>query len=214
MKKIGGRLTYANVVATLALFLAIGGAGAFAATQLARNSVGSRQLKANAVTATKIKDGAVTQAKISAAALATLKGATGPQGVQGIQGNPGAIGPAGPSNAYFSHGTATSPPMITAPAGDYFVYGQLVAERAPDAFAVSRSVSGFRVVAAGTGESDHTSISMATFPPNTTYASATTIPVQGIVHLPQGGQISVTFETTTNVTGVDVTAVRVGSATP
>jgi hypothetical protein len=33
-------LTYANVVASLALFLALGGA-AFAATQLPRNSVGT-----------------------------------------------------------------------------------------------------------------------------------------------------------------------------
>ena len=47
------RLTYANVVASLALFLALGGA-AFAATQLPRNSVGTGQLKTEAVTAGKI----------------------------------------------------------------------------------------------------------------------------------------------------------------
>jgi hypothetical protein len=196
------------------LFLAIGGASAFAATQLAKNSVGSKQLKAGAVTAPKIKDGAVTQAKISKAAQAALKGATGPQGVQGVQGSPGADGPAGPSNAYFAHGTGTSLPAVSVPAGDYFVYGQLVAERAPDEFSASRSVSGFRVVAAGPGESDHTAVSSVTFPPNTTYASATTIPVQGIVHLPQGGQIGVVLEAATNVTDLDLTAARVGSATP
>ncbi len=36
MRKIHPQLTYANVVATLALFLALGGATAFAATQLAQ----------------------------------------------------------------------------------------------------------------------------------------------------------------------------------
>ena len=58
------KLTYANVVATLALFIAIGGASAFAATQLAKNSVGSKQLKKNAITTAKIKNEAVTAAKV------------------------------------------------------------------------------------------------------------------------------------------------------
>lgn len=38
------KLTYANVIATLALFIALGG-GAIAASQLGKNSVGSKQLK-------------------------------------------------------------------------------------------------------------------------------------------------------------------------
>ncbi len=42
------RLTYANVCATLALFSALGG-GAFAATRLPANSVGTRQLKKGAM---------------------------------------------------------------------------------------------------------------------------------------------------------------------
>ena len=58
------RLTYANVVATLALFIAIGGASAFAASQLDKNTVGPKQLKKNAVTTAKIKNKAVTGAKI------------------------------------------------------------------------------------------------------------------------------------------------------
>jgi hypothetical protein len=61
---MGPRLTYANVTATLALIIAVGGASAFAATQLAKNSVGAKQLKKNAVTASKIKNGAVIGAKI------------------------------------------------------------------------------------------------------------------------------------------------------
>jgi hypothetical protein len=82
------KLTYANVVATLALFIAIGGASAFAASQLGKNTVGTKQLKNNAVSAAKIKNGAVTQAKISSAAQAALKGATGLQGPKGEAGAP------------------------------------------------------------------------------------------------------------------------------
>jgi hypothetical protein len=64
VKHLRKHLTYSNVVGTLALFLVLTGATAFAATQLAKNSVGSKQLKKNAVTAAKIKKEAVTGAKI------------------------------------------------------------------------------------------------------------------------------------------------------
>jgi hypothetical protein len=63
MKMLQRKLNYANVVATLALFVALGGS-AYAATQLPKNSVGAKQLKANAVTTAKLKNGAVTAAKI------------------------------------------------------------------------------------------------------------------------------------------------------
>ncbi|HET9678016.1 MAG TPA: hypothetical protein VFP21_11010 [Solirubrobacterales bacterium] len=70
------RITYANVVATLALVLAVGGASAFAADQLAKNSVGTKQLKNNAVTTAKIKNGAVTGAKVNLGSLGTVPSAT------------------------------------------------------------------------------------------------------------------------------------------
>jgi uncharacterized iron-regulated membrane protein len=63
------RLTYANVTATLALFVALGG-GAYAATALPANSVGSTQLKRNAVVPTKIKNNAVSGAKLRDNSLA------------------------------------------------------------------------------------------------------------------------------------------------
>jgi hypothetical protein len=52
MRRLRGKLTYSNVVATLALFIALGG-GALAATQLKKNSVGTKQLKRNSVTGEK-----------------------------------------------------------------------------------------------------------------------------------------------------------------
>ncbi len=62
--QIRKRLTYANVMSSIAVFLILGGASALAASQLGKNSVGSKQLKKNAVTTAKIKKNAVTNAKI------------------------------------------------------------------------------------------------------------------------------------------------------
>ena len=75
MKRRLPRLTYANVMATIAVFIALGGAS-YAATQLPKNSVGSKQLKRNAVTTAKIKNGAVTGAKIKAGSLGTVPSAS------------------------------------------------------------------------------------------------------------------------------------------
>lgn len=99
MKRLRAKLTYANVVATLALFLVLAGGSAFAAGRLAKNSVGTKQLKNAAVSAAKIRKGAVTPAKLSAGAKATLTGPhgpVGPQGPKGEQGPQGERGPQGP----------------------------------------------------------------------------------------------------------------------
>jgi hypothetical protein len=87
------RLSYANVVATLALFIALGGTS-YAVTQLPRNSVGNRQLKANAVSSAKIRPGAVGRTDLAASARNAIRGPRGPVGPSGAD---GAAGPAGPS---------------------------------------------------------------------------------------------------------------------
>ncbi|MGN6201881.1 MAG: hypothetical protein ACTHNY_05700 [Solirubrobacterales bacterium] len=68
-RRLRGTLSYANVVSTLCLFLVLGGGMAFAATKLAKNSVGTKQLKKNAVTAAKIKANAVNGAKVKDGSL-------------------------------------------------------------------------------------------------------------------------------------------------
>jgi len=88
------RLTYANVMATIAVFIALGGAS-YAATRLPESSVGSKQLKNNAVISAKIKNGAVTPAKLNGESKAALIGPAGPQGPQGSQGSQGLQGPRG-----------------------------------------------------------------------------------------------------------------------
>ncbi len=68
------RLTYANVVSTLALFLVLTGGAAYAAHRfLTRRSVGAPQLKAGAVTTAKIKASAVTTRKIKRIAVSSEK---------------------------------------------------------------------------------------------------------------------------------------------
>ena len=86
MKRLKQRLTYANVMSSIAVFLVLGGASALAASQLGKNTVGAGQLKRNsvtsakikrnAVTSTKIKKGAVTGAKIKLSSLGTVPSAT------------------------------------------------------------------------------------------------------------------------------------------
>ena len=71
------RLTYANVTATLALVIAIGTGGAWAASKLPAKSVGQFQLRPGAVTAQKIRKNAVTAPKIKAEAVKQGKIANG-----------------------------------------------------------------------------------------------------------------------------------------
>jgi hypothetical protein len=93
MQRLRDKLTYGNVVATLALFAALSGT-AFAAhaITLPKNSVGSRQIKHTAVTTGKIANNAVTSAKvashtltgadINASQLGTVSNATNAQTAQ------------------------------------------------------------------------------------------------------------------------------------
>jgi hypothetical protein len=71
------KLSYANVTSTLALFIAISGATAFAASKLPDRSVGEFQLRPGAVTAEKIRKNAVTAPKIKAEAIKQGKIANG-----------------------------------------------------------------------------------------------------------------------------------------
>lgn len=84
-KRLRPRLTYANVIATLALFLAVSGGAAYAASQLGKNTVGTTQLKRNAVTGVKVKDRSLLASDFKAGELPV-----GERGAQGVPGAPGA----------------------------------------------------------------------------------------------------------------------------
>lgn len=65
------KLSYSNVIATIALFVALGGAAV--AAGLPKNSVGTKQIKRGAVTAAKLKRGSVTAGKIAPQAVTAGK---------------------------------------------------------------------------------------------------------------------------------------------
>jgi len=77
MTPIRKRITYANVISTLGVFLLLAGGTAIAAKQLGKKTVGTKQLKTNAVTTPKIKKAAVTKAKIADGAIDSAKLADG-----------------------------------------------------------------------------------------------------------------------------------------
>jgi hypothetical protein len=97
MRRARGRLTYANVMATLAMFIAVGGASAFAATQLGKNSVGAKQIRTGAVRSAEVKDRSLLAKDFkSGQLLSGGNGETGAKGTPGLAGEPGKTGPQGP----------------------------------------------------------------------------------------------------------------------
>ncbi len=95
MRALRSKLTYANVISTLCLFLLLGGSAAFAAGQLAPNSVGTNQLRNAAVTGPKIKRASIEATKLTQLAITTLQGQKGPRGQKGATGARGATGATG-----------------------------------------------------------------------------------------------------------------------
>jgi hypothetical protein len=93
MKALRKRLSYANVMATIAVFAALGGS-AYAAIQLPKNSVGAKQLKNGAVTTAKVKNGAITGQKIKLSTLGTVPSAAtaGSAGTAGKASDADALG--------------------------------------------------------------------------------------------------------------------------
>jgi hypothetical protein len=118
------RLSYANVVSSLALFIAIGGTS-YAAATLPHNSVGASQIRSSAVGSSEIKNGAVHLADIAKTTTKSLRGAQGPPGPVGPAGAPGAaavsyfetVGSAG----QFIHGNATGGRLTVGGSGKYVV---------------------------------------------------------------------------------------------
>jgi hypothetical protein len=106
LSKVTSRLTYANVMATAAVCIALGG-GAYAATSVPqgravhaaaappKNSVGTAQLKSNAVISSKVKNRSLLAVDFKAGQL--------PQGPKGDKGDKGDTGTVDTSN-FFTKG--------------------------------------------------------------------------------------------------------------
>ena len=98
-------MTFANLMSSAAVFIALGG-GAYAAVKA--NSVGSKQIKAKSVKTADIADNAIHSTKVANGSLLSEdfeagqlpSGATGPAGPQGERGPAGATGTVDTSNFY------------------------------------------------------------------------------------------------------------------
>jgi hypothetical protein len=138
------------IVACLALLVALGGTGMAAATQLARNSVGTAQLRDGAVSNPKIKNNAINSTKVANRSLLRSDfapgqlpaGPTGPQGPAGPTGPTGAAGPAGAIGAI----TVRSQGVLIADALDNDLF--------TTASVQTLCASGERAISGGTGWSD------------------------------------------------------------
>ena len=166
MKQLWRRPSPAMVVACLALLVALSGTGIAAATQVARNSVGTPQLKDSAVTNAKIRNNAVNSSKVAARSLLRSDFApgqlpAGPIGPQGPAGPQGATGPAGPAGVIGAVTVRQASINVPGSASDAGIGG-------PNGFWVTRTVnvncnSGERAMAAGTGWSaDANDLELAT----------------------------------------------------
>jgi hypothetical protein len=102
MRFVRKRLTYANVMSTLAVFLVVAGGSALAANTLGKNTVGSNQLKKNAVTSAKVKNNAITGGKIANGAVTGSKLGGGAVGASNLAAN--SVG-----NSAIADGAVTGP---------------------------------------------------------------------------------------------------------
>src|SRR3712207_3529667 len=86
MPNIRRRVSYANVVATLALFVALGGSSYAALT------VTGKQVKNGSLTGKDVKNRSLGAKELSAKAKRALRGSVGAQGPQGLPGPQGPVG--------------------------------------------------------------------------------------------------------------------------
>ena len=100
---VRSRLSYANLMSTIAVMIALGGTS-YAAIKLPRNSVGTAQVRNNAITAAKVKNRSLLAADFKLGQLPA--GAPGAAGAQGLPGTNGAPGPAGPTGETGAPGAA------------------------------------------------------------------------------------------------------------
>ena len=144
MKRIFGGRRYANVTSTLALVVALGGTGAYAANTIRSSDIVNGQVKRvdianNAVTSGKVKDGSLLKKDFKASERASLvgprgaTGATGATGAKGDKGDTGAAGATGAGPGFFAQSGLVSLPAsatttvqsLSLPAGRFIITARL-----------------------------------------------------------------------------------------
>lgn len=107
MRRMRERLSYANVISSLALFIALGGTS-YALT-LPRNSVGSAQIRTAAAGASEIRAGGVRSTEVRNRSLGVQDISLGArESLRGKAGPPGPTGATGPSGVTYRAAIAAS----------------------------------------------------------------------------------------------------------
>ena len=229
-RKVVSRLTYANVMATIAVFAAIGG-GAYAAVQTIPGPdgviKGCYQAKKGSLRVVAANKRCLKSEKTLKWSQTGPKGATGPQGPKGDTGAAGAAGAAGadgaqgargPSNAY--GGSIAGPVAITlattpgqqvghinVPAGKYVITAKAYLENQSTAASTSASCS---LVADGHVDNSLVKLESAN---GSTLAFRQAVSMSMVHEFASAGQIDVRCGTgggiTTNAEEISVWAVQV-----
>lgn len=101
MRALRQRLSYANFMATIAVFIALGGTS-WAVTQLPRNSVGATQIRSRAVGPSELRSRAVSSRSIRDATIGVRDLSRQARStLRGVKGDAGPAGPAGASGITF-----------------------------------------------------------------------------------------------------------------
>jgi hypothetical protein len=114
MSQLRARLTYSNVVATIALFVALGGSSYAAVTLTGRNikdstltgkdvkdkSLTGADVKDSSLTGRDVRNGSIAAADLDPSLPNSLRGAQGAQGPQGLQGPKGDQGQSVPVDGF------------------------------------------------------------------------------------------------------------------
>jgi hypothetical protein len=214
VSQLRNRLTFANVVSMVALFVALGGSSYAAVT------ITGKQIKDSSITTKDIKDGSLLTRDFKPGQLP--RGVAGPQGPAGAAGRDGAIGPAGPAGVNGTNGVngqdgATGPRgpsdayvsanvgpqsdsnsvSVTVPAGDYVAAasGQVLYFRGDSNFPGSEAEATCSL--ASTADAAHNTGTFATVPSHGFASGAqrgglATVSQNSAFHLASGGKITYT----------------------
>ncbi len=134
--RVRPHLTYANVMVTLLAFVVLFGGGAYAASKLGKDSVGTKQLKDDAVKTAKVKDRTLKANDLAAGVI--------PETAHGWQAN-GSVN----YDTFSSSSYGSNVVHLSIPPGNYYVTSSVSAQSVND---VSGDVS-CRLVSGGVGPS-------------------------------------------------------------
>jgi hypothetical protein len=218
-------LTYSNVMATIAVFIALG-AGAYAATTFVTPKGAIRGCVTKGGQITLVKSGGRCPKgrqliSWNQQGVAGQSGSNGAAGAPGAPGAPGSQGARGPSDGYVAtlgEGTGTATVSVAVPAGDYIAQGGCVATQLGGTSVFGSAEADLTA----NNDPNHSDLQVASVPPKgrkeivNEFGRATLSTHTGF-HLPNGGTISETCRDESgsevlnmSYNNIQVTAVQVG----